>query len=329
MSPRSKILSVWLIVSLIVLSCTISMGEDELSEEEKLQTAVAATIAANQSQVQQQQQQQAQVLPTITTAPTNTPPGPPTAIPKPCNAASFISETIADGTKLSTGQSFDKTWRFQNVGTCTWNTNYQLVFAEGDKMGGPSTKNLTQQVAPGEMVDIGVTLKAPDSAGTYKGFWRVRDDLGNFYINNIWVEIKAESGIDAVDLAPLLPLPIGPLLALKPDLVISAMQIDPATPTMGANTHVRVRAKNTGTLDSGGFTVKWYGLSTFADPSCTWNVAGGLVADGSLWLECDFVFASWYPINKTTIAYIDTANSVAESDEGNNSRAISPFGVNP
>ena len=119
MSPRSKILSVWLIVSLIVLSCTISMGEDELSEEEKLQTAVAATIAANQSQVQQQQQQQAQVLPTITTAPTNTPPGPPTAIPKPCNAASFISETIADGTKLSTGQSFDKTWRFQNVGTCT------------------------------------------------------------------------------------------------------------------------------------------------------------------------------------------------------------------
>lgn len=265
--------------------------------------------------------------PTVTIAPTNPPAGPPTETPKPCNAAKFISETVPDGTELATGQSFDKTWRLQNTGTCTWNTNYQLVFVEGDKMGGPSTKNLGQQVAPGEMVDIGATLKVPDSAGTYKGYWKVRDDQGSYFVNNIWVEIKAKATIGPVDLIPLLP--IEAILLFKPDLVITALEIDPATPKMGLNTHVRVRAKNDGLLDSGGFKVEWYGLSTFANPSCNWNVAGGLVAGGSVWLECDYVFASWYPINKTTIAYIDTTNTVNESNETNNSRSITPFGVNP
>jgi hypothetical protein len=316
-------LSVWIIMSLIIVACTISFGGDELSEAELLQTAVAQTISANQAQQQQAQAEQ----PTITTAPTDTPPGPPTEVPKPCNAAKFISETVPDGTELALNQNFDKTWRLQNTGTCTWNTNYQLVFAEGDKMGGPSTKNLSAQVAPGEMVDVGVTLKVPDSAGTYKGFWKVRDDQGNYYVNNLWVEIKAKAAIGPVDLVPLLP--IEAILILKPDLVINALEIDPATPKMGLNTHVRVRAKNVGILDSGGFTVQWYGLSTFASPSCNWNVAGGLAADSSVWLECDYVFASWYPINKTTIAYIDTTNAVNESNETNNSRSISPFGVNP
>lgn len=323
MSSRFKMLSVWIIMSLIIVACTISFGGDELSEAELLQTAVAQTISANQAQQQQAQAEQ----PTITTAPTDTPPGPPTEVPKPCNAAKFISETVPDGTELALNQNFDKTWRLQNTGTCTWNTNYQLVFAEGDKMGGPSTKNLSAQVAPGEMVDVGVTLKVPDSAGTYKGFWKVRDDQGNYYVNNLWVEIKAKAAIGPVDLVPLLP--IEAILILKPDLVINALEIDPATPKMGLNTHVRVRAKNVGILDSGGFTVQWYGLSTFASPSCNWNVAGGLAADSSVWLECDYVFASWYPINKTTIAYIDTTNAVNESNETNNSRSISPFGVNP
>ncbi len=323
MSSRFKMLSVWIIMSLIIVACTISFGGDDLSEAELLQTAVAQTISANQAQQQQAQAEQ----PTITTAPTDTPPGPPTEVPKPCNAAKFISETVPDGTELALNQNFDKTWRLQNTGTCTWNTNYQLVFAEGDKMGGPSTKNLSGQVAPGEMVDVGVTLKVPDSAGTYKGFWKVRDDQGNYYVNNLWVEIKAKAAIGPVDLVPLLP--IEAILLLKPDLIINALEIDPATPKMGLNTHVRVRAKNVGILDSGGFTVQWYGLSTFASPSCNWNVSGGLAADSSVWLECDYVLASWYPINKTTIAYIDTTNAVNESNETNNSRSISPFGVNP
>jgi subtilase family serine protease len=44
-------------------------------------------------------------------------------------------------------------------------------------------------------------------------------------------------------------------------------------------------------------------------------------------MECDFTFSSWYPVNKTSVVYIDVNDSVDESDEGNNSASISPFGV--
>jgi len=183
-------------------------------------------------------------------------------------------------------------------------------------MGGPSSKNLTISVAPGEQYDFLVDLTAPNTAGTYKGVWQIADDQGKIFVHNLWVEIKAK--------AILAPPPVG-----KPDLIINLFTIDPATPNADENTHTKVRVKNQGSVDSGGFKVQWYGLDTFADPSCYWNVNGGVVAGGSVLLECDFVFASWYPINKTSIAIVDTNNSVDESNEGNNTKTISPFGVNP
>ncbi|MCD6355690.1 MAG: hypothetical protein J7L66_00265 [Anaerolineaceae bacterium] len=174
---------------MIVLACTVSFGGG-LSEEEKMQTAVAQTIAAGNLQPQNGQ---GQPLPTITLAPTATKKSDPTQTPLPCNKAKFISETIPDDTEYTPGKAFTKTWRLQNIGTCTWNTNYKLVYASGDKMGGPANKNLTQSVAPGEQVDISVDLTAPASEGTYKGFWKVADDEGQFFVNTIWVQIKVKS----------------------------------------------------------------------------------------------------------------------------------------
>jgi hypothetical protein len=316
MKKKLIIVPALIMAMLIVLACGISFAGSGLSDEAKLQTAVAATVSAIQpSQSIPTQAQPTQVQPTQaqpTTAPTATQLVPPTQTPQPCNAAFYISETIPDSTQFNAGDNFVKTWRFKNIGTCTWNTNYKLVFAEGDKMGGPSSKNLTGSVAPGEQTDISVSLKAPNSAGTYKGFWKVQDDQGNFFVNNIWVQIKVKS------IAP----------AGKPDLLVTEFSINPATPTMGVPAHVRVRVKNDGPVDAGGFTVKWYGLSTFANASCTWNLSGLDAGNGKL-LECDYTFASWYPINKTSIVYVDTGNTVDESNEGNNTATISPFGVNP
>src|SRR5262249_11272754 len=42
------------------------------------------------------------------------------------DAASFVSETVPDGTTVSPGQSFTKTWTVRNSGTTTWNSNYKL-----------------------------------------------------------------------------------------------------------------------------------------------------------------------------------------------------------
>jgi len=177
-----------------VMACGFSFGDTGLSDEEKLQTAVAATVAAIQPSPVPPT---AAVPPTETAAsapqPTATLPGPPTATPLPCNAAAYVGETVPDGSEIVVGTEFEKSWRLMNVGTCTWNSSYELYFADGDKMGGPSDVNLTQNVKPGELVDISVSLKAPGTADTYKGYWKVRDDQGNTFVNNLWVEIDAKA----------------------------------------------------------------------------------------------------------------------------------------
>ena len=47
--------------------------------------------------------------------------------------AYFVAETIPDGTVLSPGEEFTKTWRIKNVGTDTWTTEYTIAFADGEK----------------------------------------------------------------------------------------------------------------------------------------------------------------------------------------------------
>jgi hypothetical protein len=117
-----------------------------------------------------------------------------------------------------------------------------------------------------------------------------------------------------------------PPVAAKPDLIVSEFSITPSTPTMGVSCHVRVGAYNQGNAAAGQFKVVWYGLSTFAAPSCSWTV-NHVVAHGGYILECDYVFASWYPVNKTSLAIVDVNDDVDESHEGNNQGTISPFGV--
>ena len=108
---------------------------------------------------------------------TNTPIATETEIP--CNRATFIQDvSIPDGTDLEPGESFTKTWRLRNSGSCTWDTDYELLFKDGDAMGGPASKDLTGSVSPGETVDISVDLDAPNSEGSYKGFWWLRSDAG-------------------------------------------------------------------------------------------------------------------------------------------------------
>lgn len=141
---------------------------------------------------------------TATQAPTavvNTPI--PTAIPTattpptPCDRAQFESETIPDGTSLSPGQTFTKTWTFKNTGTCTWNSSYAVVFSKGEAMGSPGASQVTTgTVAPGQTVQVSVSLKAPTAAGTFRGEWMLRNasnvlfGLGEDASAPFWVEIK-------------------------------------------------------------------------------------------------------------------------------------------
>ncbi|NOT03829.1 MAG: hypothetical protein HOP27_04445 [Anaerolineales bacterium] len=150
--------------------------------------------------------------PTFTPTVTGTPPTPTptTTAPPPASCtdrALFIKDvTVIDGTTFAPNAAFQKTWRFRNIGTCTWTTAYQLIFESGDKMGGPDAAPLTVSVAPNKEVDISINLTAPATAGTYKGNWKFKNNNGVPFglvpfgipaLGNqkaFWVEIKV-SGV--------------------------------------------------------------------------------------------------------------------------------------
>jgi hypothetical protein len=101
-----------------------------------------------------------------------------------CDNFLFISDvTIPDGTEMAPGETFEKTWRIQNTGPCTWNAGYVIVPGWGDIMSGPYSKNIPVVVNPGDMLDMSITLAAPTTPGTYFGAWRMQNDRGtNFGI---------------------------------------------------------------------------------------------------------------------------------------------------
>jgi len=131
------------------------------------------------------------VLPTATqepptATPTQAPPTPtsppPTKTPVPCNLASFVKDvSIPDGTEFEPNAKFTKTWRLQNVGTCTWQKTYDLVFVSGDRMDGPAAGDINVTVKPGETVDLSVNLRSPGDQGKYTGYWMLRDDDGKLF----------------------------------------------------------------------------------------------------------------------------------------------------
>lgn len=98
------------------------------------------------------------------------------------NVASFVSDvTIPDNARIDAGKAFDKTWRLRNSGTCTWSTSYVIYFSKGTQLGAPASVHLPKSVSPGSTVDVTVPMKAPSSAGTYRGDWKLKDGSGNSF----------------------------------------------------------------------------------------------------------------------------------------------------
>jgi hypothetical protein len=115
----------------------------------------------------------------------------------PCNRAGFVRDvTVPDGTDFAPGATFEKTWRLENTGACTWDSSYSLVFVDGDAMGGPAASALTAgTVPPGGEIDVTVQLTAPESPGSYRGNWKLRNPAGVLFglgsdgDREFWVEI--------------------------------------------------------------------------------------------------------------------------------------------
>ncbi|MEW6404719.1 MAG: NBR1-Ig-like domain-containing protein [Chloroflexota bacterium] len=112
-----------------------------------------------------------------------------------CYASAYVSDvTIADGTEIAPGESFTKTWELKNTGTCEWEDDYLLIFYSGQKMNGENAA-IGESVASGSVVEVSVTLTAPDTDGTYTGYWSLANSSGAAFGSTFYVQIVVSSDL--------------------------------------------------------------------------------------------------------------------------------------
>jgi hypothetical protein len=115
-----------------------------------------------------------------------------------CDNSAFVSDvTIPDKTVIDAGDSFTKTWKFRNTGTCGWTTSYAIASAYGDAMSGTETK-LPDAVEAGDEVDVSVDMVAPTANGTYTGYWKLKNADGLFFGEVVYVQIVVSNGEDTL-----------------------------------------------------------------------------------------------------------------------------------
>jgi hypothetical protein len=161
----------------------------EAMATQSVQTSIA-TVSATAS------------IPTSTLAPGfNTPTSIPsfnTSVPVTrCDWAEFVGDvTYPDGSVIGRSVPFTKVWRIRNIGTCSWTTNYAIVFVDGDAMSVAATVSLPGSVNPGQTIDIPVNLISPNKDGRYKGYFKLRNasgvlfGVGSVASTAFWVDVK-------------------------------------------------------------------------------------------------------------------------------------------
>jgi hypothetical protein len=107
-----------------------------------------------------------------------------------CNSMAFVNDvTIPDNTPMTPGQTFTKTWKVVNNGTCAWDAGFKFAFTGGDAMSG-ATYTLPQNVPVNSQIDISVAMTAPaDKTGSIRGNWRMSTAAGQFFGDEVYVMI--------------------------------------------------------------------------------------------------------------------------------------------
>ncbi len=95
-----------------------------------------------------------------------------------CKVQAVLLEdvTIPDNTRVEAGETFTKTWRFKNSGTCHW-SGFTIDFLTGDRMGAPDSAPIPDTLA-GSTVDVSLELTAPKADESYSTYFTLKDAEG-------------------------------------------------------------------------------------------------------------------------------------------------------
>jgi hypothetical protein len=180
----------WIIVAVLIIAGIFTLvsafrsGDDGLDEVNASYTSAAETLAVQQLTNQAASPTITPIVATETpsltptlfftatlpvlVSPTTSTSGGSTAVG--CDDSLYVADvTIPDGTAMTPGQVFKKTWKLQNTGTCPWTTAYKVTFLSGNQMNGVADP-ITVEIAPGQSADVSVSMTASATGGG-TGYW--------------------------------------------------------------------------------------------------------------------------------------------------------------
>lgn len=198
---------------LLLNACGNNESAVTTASVEDIYTSVAVTLTAQYTPVTPTETP----LPTLTNTPEASPTEAPTQAPTPqpvvayssassssttntCDSSTYVSDvTISDGTVLAPGESFDKTWLLENNGSCEWSKDYEVIFVSGNDMDGADT-DIDTVVSSSEQVKVTVAMIAPETEGTYTGYWKMMNEEGATFGASFYVQIVVSD--DASTITP-------------------------------------------------------------------------------------------------------------------------------
>ncbi len=200
------LMTTFMILGLLVSACGGSEADGTPTptlDPKTIETNAVGTFASGLTQT-------ALAAPTNTPTSTNTPPPPLTLGPlanitplgtsvivnptASCYGMAFVADiSIPDNTTMSPGETFTKTWKVKNTGSCAWDAGFKFSFTGGNAMNG-ATYTLPQSVAANTEIEISVAMTAPSTAGSARGNWRMATAGGQFFGDEVYVVIVVGGG---------------------------------------------------------------------------------------------------------------------------------------
>lgn len=112
------------------------------------------------------------------------------------DGAVYRRDRIADGSRFQPGAVVEQRWVMRNSGTTTWGAGYQLRFHSGAMVS--ATKTIAAPpTPPGAEAEFTLTFTAPTKPGLYRSYWRLCNPAGQWFGDQLWVDIRVASGAAA------------------------------------------------------------------------------------------------------------------------------------
>ncbi|HOX59827.1 MAG TPA: immunoglobulin domain-containing protein [Candidatus Paceibacterota bacterium] len=120
--------------------------------------------------------------------------------------ASFVSQSVANGTSFSPGQAFSCTFTMHNNGTTTWIANggdgYTFNNNGGTAMGAPFATALGGNVGPGGNASFNVNFTAPTTPGSYTATFRMNSTSFTYFGTQVSFNINVVNPVPVITSQP-------------------------------------------------------------------------------------------------------------------------------